>query len=342
MGKRVFISYSSDDEQIVSLFVDHILCDGLGISRLDVIKSSGDSSVLTLIKRCELFIMMVSDSYRHSETCLNEMGAAWMNDIVPKVIIVLPNVAFDRMGWLVGLSKRIKITDSIGLDAFHDQVIGILGAQTKILTWNQAKQLFYLELQQLMDSKSVSIDSLVASDDELDFLGVREEFDKHKAALLDILKVLSVALSQYNERILRMADRLNSVGSNPKAFRPEQIRTIFKVGAEDTNELSDVYEHQTPLLREHFDSLIKYAILLQGIRGVPDVVKSNNQKSRQELIDAMIKARDSLLSFRKVLDDTIDLDRDFMKSKNRLKIANDQLIEVISFCISRAKDLRIN
>ena len=39
-GKRIFISHSSKDVQIVSNFVDHILCLGIGINRNDIFCTS--------------------------------------------------------------------------------------------------------------------------------------------------------------------------------------------------------------------------------------------------------------------------------------------------------------
>lgn len=39
-GKRIFISHSSKDKQIVSNFIDHILCLGIGINRNDIFGTS--------------------------------------------------------------------------------------------------------------------------------------------------------------------------------------------------------------------------------------------------------------------------------------------------------------
>ena len=86
MGKKVFISHAAIDQQIVSLFVDQIICFGSGISIEDVVYTSredsgiinGDDIPLSIkdgIKECMLFFMMVSDGYKKSEVCLNEMGA---------------------------------------------------------------------------------------------------------------------------------------------------------------------------------------------------------------------------------------------------------------------------
>ena len=60
-------------------------------------------------------LFMISTNYKKSEVCMNEMGAAWALD-KQTVPILLPNISFNKIGWLTSLNKAIKIDDSEGLD----------------------------------------------------------------------------------------------------------------------------------------------------------------------------------------------------------------------------------
>ena len=165
MGKKVFISHASEDKQIVSLFVDQILCAGSGVNIEDVIYTSRDDSgvvngydipscIKDGIKQAAIFFMMVSEKYKESEVCLNEMGAAWMRDELPKKILLMPGSGFNKIGWLMSLSKGTELSDSSGLDALHDQIIDILSTRIQTATWNRCKEVFLNKLNELIKKKS--------------------------------------------------------------------------------------------------------------------------------------------------------------------------------------------
>ena len=113
--KKIFISHSSKDKQIVDIFVDKLLHLGLQIDPNDVAYTSREETgvgtgedirkfIKENISTCDFVFFMISENYKKSEICLNEMGAAWATDrtVIP---LVFPNLSFDSIGWLYNVRK---------------------------------------------------------------------------------------------------------------------------------------------------------------------------------------------------------------------------------------------
>ena len=93
------ITHSSKDEVVVTSFFEKVLRLGLNISKDNIFFSSHPSSGIATgedipdslkdaLNKMTLFIQYVSDDYKSSEVCLNEMGAAWLK--LPKNRIITP------------------------------------------------------------------------------------------------------------------------------------------------------------------------------------------------------------------------------------------------------------
>jgi hypothetical protein len=108
----IFISHSSEDKTIVTSFFENLIRLGLNISKNDVFFSSHPStgiptgedipdSLREALNRMTLFIQYISDEYKASEVCLNEMGAAWLK-LPKKRIITLkaPKLSFSDLGFI--------------------------------------------------------------------------------------------------------------------------------------------------------------------------------------------------------------------------------------------------
>lgn len=119
--KRFFVSHSSLDEKIVSLFVDDILVKGLRINDDEIYCSSmqglgnlsGDNFIAEIknaLKPAEISFLMISENYKCSEICLNEMGASWLADCHVIPILIEP-VSFQSVGPLNIQTHCEKILD---------------------------------------------------------------------------------------------------------------------------------------------------------------------------------------------------------------------------------------
>lgn len=108
----IFISHSSNDEKIVTSFFENLLRLGLDISAKNIFYSSHPASGIALgedipdelkkaLNKMTIFIQYVSKSYKKSEVCLNEMGAAWVRLPKNKILILkAPDVKFKDLGFL--------------------------------------------------------------------------------------------------------------------------------------------------------------------------------------------------------------------------------------------------
>lgn len=352
--KKIFISHALADEKVVSLFVNKILKAGCDVKTEDIIYTSqvdtgvvnGEDIPETLkkgIRESALFFMMVSENYRKSEVCLNEMGAAWIMDGLVRKIMVLPGAGFDKIGWLMSLKKGTKLEDKDGLDMIHDEVVQVMGCPLHTATWNQNRDEFLAELEKIKDTSPDAPESqaiVCVEEEEIDLLDMRERFDTNMQAHNDVLNILTKDTQEYGEKIKHMVDSLNHLQANPRGFSTTQVRGIMQGGASSTNHLAETYEQKAPLLRDYFDQAIKYAIMMQQ-SNIADEVKKRNRDGVKELIDNLIFAKDQFVSFQGSLDPKVNLDKGYKRASGRLKKALGELLDVISFCVTRAGEFRM-
>lgn len=151
-GKRIFISHSSKDEKVVKDFVDHILCLGIGVSQDDIfctsiedmtIKNGEDirKHIQDNIRSAEYSFLLISDNYKASEICVNEMGAVWAYDANVKLFL-LPNADFPSIGWLCDTRKADRLTDSVALDRLYNEMIESFSLPGNFLHWSGQRETF--------------------------------------------------------------------------------------------------------------------------------------------------------------------------------------------------------
>ena len=134
--RKIFISHSSKDAEIVNVFVNTILCNGLGLSKQnDIFCTSADGLGIKsgedfkLRIKCELenasaVIQILSPEYKNSEVCLNEMGAAWIlnSKVVP---LTVPPIGYD-VGFIHANTQQLKIDSKEDLLKLFDDHKGDL------------------------------------------------------------------------------------------------------------------------------------------------------------------------------------------------------------------------
>ena len=151
-GKRVFISHSSKDIQVVSDFVDHILCLGIGINRNDIFCTSIEDIAIRNgedirhhiqenIRYADYSFLLISNNYKTSEICLNEMGAVWAYDSNVRLYL-LPDTNFDSIGWLCDTRKTNKITNTVALDLLYKEMQEYYSLPDNFVNWSQQREIF--------------------------------------------------------------------------------------------------------------------------------------------------------------------------------------------------------
>lgn len=151
-AKRIFISHSSKDKDVMEKFTDYILQLGIGLSHEDIfctsieemgIKNGEDirRHIKENVQGADFSFLMISKHYKESEICLNEMGAVWAADNHVRYYL-LPNVDFKEIGWLCDTNKADKLCDPIVLDTLADELIGYYGLPNKGGIWSRQRQNF--------------------------------------------------------------------------------------------------------------------------------------------------------------------------------------------------------
>lgn len=185
---KVFISHSSKDKPIIDEFVDKVLRLSCGFKTSEIVYTSREDTGVALgdgipqyikdnLISSSLVLLMISDNYKQSEVCLNEMGAAWA--LEKKIVsVVLPDCSFSNLGWLTSLDKAIKMNSSEGLDKLYSMLIR---TEQNIVDWNRQKDSFLRTCAEdihdtessgyfyTMSTQGVHEDSLIIFDEHLSF-----------------------------------------------------------------------------------------------------------------------------------------------------------------------------
>ncbi len=150
-SRKIFISHSSKDKDIVEKFVDHILQLGIGIKAEDIFCTSIEEMgvrngedirrhIQANIRNVDYAFLLISKNYKASEICINEMGAVWAYDSNVRLYL-LPDVDFDKIGWLCDTRKADMINSSIALDTLHKEIIGYFELPD-MDTWSRQRETF--------------------------------------------------------------------------------------------------------------------------------------------------------------------------------------------------------
>ena len=119
---KIFISHSSADKEIVKAFVEKILMLGCGFEKDDIfctldadaIELGDDfrNSIIDNMRCCDYIFLMISENYRKSEICHNEVGAAWALQDTKRVIpLKFPNINFSQED--LGMLNVVKQAGSL-------------------------------------------------------------------------------------------------------------------------------------------------------------------------------------------------------------------------------------
>lgn len=150
--KRIFISHSSKDKEVMEKFTDNILQLGIGLSHKDIFCTSIEEMgirngedirrhIKDNVQGADYSFLMLSKNYKGSEICLNEMGAVWATDNHVRYYL-LPNVDFKEIGWLCDTNKADKLCGSVVLDALEEELTNFYGLPHKGGIWSRQRQNF--------------------------------------------------------------------------------------------------------------------------------------------------------------------------------------------------------
>ena len=150
--RKIFISHSSNDEQIIKQFTKDILIAGCGLRQNGIFCTLDHSSIHTGedfrneivngMKESDFILLMISNNYKESEVCLNEMGAAWALTGKTVLPFVLPDCAFEDMGFLYKVKQGASITDKTKLDELYKDICETYNIEQDWIHFNQISNEF--------------------------------------------------------------------------------------------------------------------------------------------------------------------------------------------------------
>lgn len=343
---KVFISHSSADKELVDLFKNIILNAGLGIADEDIAYTSAvetgvptGGNIPQYIKDnladCDIVFFMISDNYRKSEVCLNEMGAAWALDKSVKPIL-LYDVPFTSVGWLYSLNLCAKIDDSERLDELRDDFAEKCQICTKTVVWNKKKAEFLSKVAEYGNSTAlICIDEQPEDAEELGLLDYREMFDKYMDLFRQITCELTEEMNLLKNNTETRTKQLSSL--NPQSPNPTQARGIMIGSANDMNKMADAISSKAPNLSEYFKAAVENAIEMQ--KDSDAETKQANRDALNELIQSMVSAKDSTIEGRDALSGIPNMEKNQIAAKKRLVREYSTLIGVYDECITKATEL---
>lgn len=159
----IFISHASKDKKILKLFVDNILKKGLNLTDKNIVFTSYEATgvvpgdnipeyIKKNIASANIVFAMISNNYKTSEVCMNEIGASWALGKTP-LQIMLPNTNIDKLGWLAHLDKAAKIDYSDSLDSLMEPICEKMGIKIPTAKhWNPCVRDFLAALQSMPDN----------------------------------------------------------------------------------------------------------------------------------------------------------------------------------------------
>jgi hypothetical protein len=345
--KRFFISHSSEDKNVVDIFVDKILRLGLSIDINDIAYTSREDTgvvngenipqyIKTNISNCEFVFFIVSENYRKSEVCLNEMGAAWAADRCVKILL-LPNLCFNSIGWLYNLNKGTHLDNEEALDSLHDDIVERLNLTVKAATWNRCKKEFLGNIKSSLAQSAnlpAVIEQIADSEEEWGLLDYREKFDENIELFNASMEELGKNTNLYSERVGQRTAQLTALAGNPYSNR--QAKALMQATANDMNQFSNSIDTEEVNLKSYFTRAIEYAIKIQTISDVDQEVINDNRKAIQELINAIIVLKDTLITNKSALLASPKMEMTQNKAVRRLSGCHDNLIAVFDSCITEA------
>ena len=352
--KRIFISHASKDKELINKFVDSIILLGMGVdskiiaytSREDTGVPPGESipqCIQDNIACADIVLLMISDNYKSSEVCLNEMGAAWaLNKHI--VQILLPNTSFDKLGWLCSLHKALEINNVESMDGLCEVFSDRLDIGIKLSVWNRNKAAFISYCKSLSISLLPSIiepDVVEIEDDNIDelgFLDYRELLEEEVSNVSSICLTLAEAILKHNDKLNTNTRKLEVI--NPSCPNISQVKGIMVSTAKGMDNLSTIFEEETPLLQSSFFKMVDYGVKMKSL------INTNSEENMQEeydsineLLKSVSAAKTGSISFKDSVDALPNAEQTINRSKKRLSKNLSSIIEVLDDCISKGQEL---
>lgn len=327
---KVFISHSSKDKEIVRLFKDLVLKSGFGLSDSDIFFTSSPETGVPIgenipmfikdnLINCECVFLMISEDYKQSEVCMNEMGAAMV--ISKKLIpVLLYNFDFENVGWLIDKNLCVRINDEERLDEIRDYFVE-LGVFAKTSVWNRYRTSF---INSLPDYTKETED--VPSKGFLDYQqDICDNQEKYHRAIVSLNNTYVDCYTKVNELI----------NFHNSASDITERKTSLGEVADQFNKLADELIRTTSIVSSTLSLSITASENILKLRNVPIEDKKSLLDSISAFLQSCRNNRDTLISNLSKVESQADMEQRQIKAKNRVLVGCSSLLSVYEVCIER-------
>ncbi len=132
-GTSIFISHSGKDVEIIRQFCDKLLRLSLNLSREAIFCTSIEAypinagknfhqAIKDALINASHTIQIITQNYKESEVCLNEMGASWV--LTGRVIpFILHHITYENVGFIPGATQLLRLNEKKDILKFLDEMI---------------------------------------------------------------------------------------------------------------------------------------------------------------------------------------------------------------------------
>lgn len=292
--QEIFISHSSEDEEIVQAFVDLILDNGLTIKPTNIFCTSLDGMkiksgeewrdfIKERLMNTKITFLIITPNYKESEICLNEMGAAWVLNAIVIPLAVEP-INYESVGVIMEVRQVEKILDGKALDRIKDIVREKLDIDPReILSdrWTEKKTEFITKVKNILVEKPFKKPL------------VREEFDKQSNKINELEITVTSQLKEKEklstliEKLERTKDRKEVIEVKKKLGFTSEFQEFNKLLTETRNILDDFH----PIIRGIFFKEFNNKNIDVNASNYPDEI--NEAVSRNIIDEDLIPLWDS-------------------------------------------------
>lgn len=354
---KFFVSHASADKEMVGSFVDKILVLGTGIPKECVAYTSdaglgvppGDNIpqyIKNNISSADLVLLMISENYRKSEVCMNEMGAAWALE-KKMVQILLPNVTFDKLGWLLSLDKALKITDSDCLDSLGDTISEIYGTKFKLSIWNKHKNNFLSQIHndERKDTRDLTVgDSFLPAtldeDEDLGLLDYSDRINELNGVFVGKLAKMTKSLNCLQSVLTARSAMISKIDPSSQSGRAAIKKHIQTISA-SMNRASDEFDVELQDLKPIFSQMVDSCIKLTEIRPGNKVADETEYNSVRELMSTMHECESEFTNLIEQMNSVVSIEKSFIAARKRLVKCISETISNFSDCRNKTKELMI-
>ncbi len=349
---KIFISHSSCDKEIIDLFKNKILNGGLGVVDEDIAYTSAvETGVITggdipqyikdNIESCDFVFFMISENYRKSEICLNEMGASWaLNKCIKPFII--GDIGFESIGWLYGRNLGAKIDDGDRLDELRDTFIEKYGLTTKTVVWNRCKAEFISSISDVTQPTLLPAVIEIAVEDaeviELGLLDYRELFEQAASDVLGIMNELTADANTFTKNTQKETVAAEGIRNN---FTTPSAKASSQRMAANMMKFSTSINQSIPAFKDKFGEFIKYAKLMHDCTENDETTKAENLIALQEFITAIKGTRESVATQIPVFNNFPNLEQKINAAKKKLINSLKDLVKSYDECLEETGPLLI-